>query len=167
VILASRAQRRSRISAQGLEFLPLEIPCPRPHIVSASFWNSREQVISVSVGWISLAARSVEAAGRVCSARESWPVSSISSLFKVFLAPAVRLLFCAVFATDYFSRRRFGKKSRILLIQFLFRSSGIQPRLGFRCLVHREATREHINREQARLTELQYTVNILHEQEQR
>jgi hypothetical protein len=41
------AQRRSRISAQGLEFLPPEILCPRA--VSALFWNSREQVTWVSV----------------------------------------------------------------------------------------------------------------------
>jgi hypothetical protein len=54
VILASRAQRRSRISAQGLEFLLPEILCPRA--VSALFWNSHEQVVSVSVRWISFAA---------------------------------------------------------------------------------------------------------------
>jgi hypothetical protein len=41
-------------------------------------------------------------------------------LFDVFLAPAIRPLFCAVFAADSFSRRGFGKKSRILLVQFLF-----------------------------------------------
>jgi hypothetical protein len=32
---------------------------------------------------------------------------------------------------------------------------------------HAEARRQHINRERARLAELQYTVNILHKQEQR